>query len=108
MIEPTESESKAELDRFCDAMISIRNEIRDVETGNMPKDNNILTNAPHPLDVIAQDNWDKPYSRERAAYPVPWLRVGNRGKFWPSVQRLDDAFGDRNLVLQAYCFFLML
>ena len=98
MIEPTESESKAELDRFCDAMISIRNEIRDVETGAMPKDNNVLTNAPHPLDVVTQDKWDRPYTRERAAYPVKWLRVGARGKFWPSTQRLDDAYGDRNIV----------
>ena len=98
MVEPTESESKAELDRFCDAMISIRQEINDVETGAMPKENNILTNAPHPIEILVQDQWDKPYSRMRAAYPAPWLRPGSRGKLWPSTSRLDDAFGDRNLV----------
>lgn len=98
MIEPTESESLSELDRFCDAMIAIREEIRDVETGKQPRENNILTNAPHPLDVVVQDKWDRPYSRERAAYPISWLRSGQRGKFWPTVQRLDDAYGDRNLM----------
>lgn len=97
MIEPTESESKAELDRFCDALISIREEIKEVETGKQPKDNNLLNNSPHPLDTLLSDEWDKPYSRERAAYPVKWLRVGNRGKFWPTTGRLDDTYGDRNL-----------
>jgi glycine dehydrogenase len=98
MIEPTESESKAEMDRFCDAMISIREEIRAVERGDQPKENNVLTNAPHPLEVLLQDKWNRPYSREQAAYPLKWLRVSSRGKFWPSTERLDDAYGDRNLV----------
>jgi len=95
MIEPTESESKRELDRFCDAMISIRKEIQDILDGKQPKDNNVLVNAPHPLEMIISDNWDKPYSRESAAYPLPSLR---KKKFWPSVSRVDDAYGDRNLV----------
>lgn len=98
MIEPTESEAIEELDRFCEAMISIREEIREVEEGKQPKDNNILTNSPHPLEVLLTDKWDRPYSRERAAYPLKWNRVHAHGKFWPSTQRLDDAFGDRNLV----------
>eukprot|EP00158_Paraphelidium_tribonemae_P008331 Partr_v1_DN28553_c0_g1_i1_m73874 putative glycine dehydrogenase len=97
MIEPTESESITELDRFCDALISIREEIREVEEGKLPKDNNPLVNAPHTMDVLMADEWTRPYTRERAAYPVDWLRVGNRGKFWPSVGRLDDSYGDRNL-----------
>jgi len=97
MIEPTESESKEELDRFCDAMIAIREEIRQVEEGKMPRDNNVLTNAPHSLDVLLAEKWDKPYSREHAAYPLKWLRSGKRGKFWPTTGRLDDAYGDRNL-----------
>ena len=95
MIEPTESESKEELDRFCEAMIAIRQEIREVEEGKAPKENNILKNAPHPPDVLLSEKWDRPYSRERAAYPVPGLR---KRKFWPSVSRVDDTFGDRNLV----------
>jgi glycine dehydrogenase len=95
MVEPTESESKTELDRFCDAMISIRQEIRDVEEGRQPKENNVLKNAPHTAEVLLSDGWDRPYSRERAAYPVPSLR---HAKFWPSVGRLNAAFGDRNLV----------
>jgi len=98
MIEPTESESKQELDRFCEAMISIREEIREVETGKQPKENNVLTNAPHPLEVLLTDSWDKPYSRERAAYPLPWMKTAFHGKFWPSTRRLDDAYGDRNLI----------
>jgi glycine dehydrogenase len=97
MIEPTESESKGELDRFCDALISIRQEIKEVQEGKVPKDNNVLTNAPHCLDVLLSDNWDRPYSREQAAYPLKWLRSGARGKFWPTTGRLDDAFGDRHL-----------
>ncbi|KAI3630330.1 hypothetical protein MIR68_011765 [Amoeboaphelidium protococcarum] len=98
MIEPTESESKSELDRFCDAMISIRQEIQEVADGKQPKDNNILTNAPHPLEILLKDDWTRPYSRERAAYPLDWTRVRQRGKFWPTVERLDDAYGDRNLI----------
>jgi glycine dehydrogenase len=95
MIEPTESESKDELDRFCDAMISIRHEIQDVIDGKAPKDNNLLTNAPHPIKVLMSDKWKYPYSREAAAFPVPYLR---EIKFWPSISRIDDAFGDRNLM----------
>lgn len=94
MVEPTESESKAELDRFCDAMISIRQEISLIEKGEMPKDNNVLVNAPHPMTMLVSDKWDKPYSREMAAYPLPWLK---EKKFWPSVGRLDDSYGDRHL-----------
>lgn len=85
MIEPTESESKAELDRFCDAMIAIRQEIQDVIDGKMPKDNNVLSNAPHSLEVLMADNWDRPYSRELAAFPMPHLRTR---KFWPTVSRV--------------------
>ena len=97
MIEPTESESKEELDRFIDALISIRQEIRDVEEGKQPRQNNVLKNSPHPqADVILGDNgeWNRPYTREKAAYPLPYLR---EKKFWPSVARVDDAYGDTNL-----------
>jgi len=94
MVEPTESESKAELDRFVDAMISIRDEIRQIESGALPADNNPLKRAPHTqADVMASD-WDRPYSREQAAYPLAWIRSN---KFWPSVNRIDDVYGDRNL-----------
>ncbi|KAH6916984.1 glycine dehydrogenase [Coprinopsis sp. MPI-PUGE-AT-0042] len=97
LIEPTESETLEELDRFCDAMIHIRREAEDIIAGKQPKDNNLLKNAPHPVSVIAlpEDKWNRPYSREDAAYPVPWLR---EKKFWPSVSRLDDAYGDLNLI----------
>ncbi|GAB5590768.1 glycine decarboxylase subunit P [Umbelopsis nana] len=95
MIEPTESESKAELDRFCDAMISIRKEIQEVIDQKQPRGNNVLTNSPHPLDQLINDKWDKPYSREVAAYPMAYLK---EKKFWPSVGRVDDAYGDRNLM----------
>ncbi len=95
MIEPTESESKAELDRFCDAMIFIREEIRAIEQGKLPKDNNPLKNAPHTAEIVMSSEWDRPYPREQAAYPAPWTRLN---KFWPAVSRIDDAFGDRNLV----------
>lgn len=95
MIEPTESETKEELDRFCDALIEIRNEIREVEEGKADKVNNVLKNAPHTADVVLADNWNRPYSRERAAYPLPYVR---EAKFWPSVSRIDNAYGDRNLV----------
>ena len=87
MIEPTESESKEELDRFCDALISIRGEITDVEDGKVPKEGNILKMAPHPMVDLLGDSWDRPYSREQAAYPLPWLK---EKKFWPSVARVDD------------------
>lgn len=95
MIEPTESESKAELDRFCEAMIAIRQEIQDVEDGRLDRDSNPLTNSPHTMQVIGSDKWDRPYSREQAAWPKPWLRDA---KFWPTVGRIDNTYGDRNLV----------
>ncbi|MGA1132805.1 MAG: aminomethyl-transferring glycine dehydrogenase [Prochlorotrichaceae cyanobacterium] len=95
MVEPTESESKAELDRFCEALISIRAEIAAIEAGTVDPKNNVLKNAPHTAEVLIADQWDRPYSRENAAYPAPWLR---EHKFWPSVGRIDNAFGDRNLV----------
>ena len=94
MIEPTESESREELDRFCDAMIEIRKEIRAVEEGKQPKDGNVLKMAPHPQPDLMRNEWDRPYPREQAAYPLPWLR---EKKFWPSVARVDDAYGDLNL-----------
>lgn len=95
MIEPTESESKAELDRFCDAMIQIRKEIATVEAGEWPTDDNPLHNAPHTLEDIMSDYWDKPYSRDIAARPLPYLQLH---KVWPSVNRIDNVYGDRNLV----------
>lgn len=95
MIEPTESESKAELDRFCDTMIAIRNEIREVEEGIADRVDNVLKNAPHTSRVVLADNWTRSYTREKAAFPLPHLRFN---KFWPSVSRVDSAFGDRNLI----------
>jgi glycine dehydrogenase len=95
MIEPTESETKAEIDRFCDAMLAIREEIAEIERGEADKDNNVLVNAPHTAEMVISDNWDKPYSREKAAYPLPYVRSV---KFWPSVGRVDNTYGDRNLV----------
>ncbi len=95
MVEPTESESPEEIDRFCHAMISIRNEIREIETGNAGKGNNVLTNAPHTALELAADNWNYPYPRMKAAFPAPWL---HENKFWTPVKRVDNAFGDRNLV----------
>jgi glycine dehydrogenase len=95
MIEPTESESKEELDRFCDALISIREEIREIEDGRAERDNNLLSNAPHTLEHVISDKWDRPYPRERAAFPSPSTRLH---KVWPTVGRIDSAFGDRNLV----------
>ncbi len=94
MIEPTESESKAELDRFCEALITIKQEILAVETGKADKTDNVLKNAPHMAEEVTSDNWQHPYSREQAAYPVERLR---QSKFWPSVGRVDNAYGDRNL-----------
>lgn len=95
MIEPTESESKTELDRYCDALILIRQEIAEIEEGRLPRDNNPLKHAPHTIETIAQSEWPHPYSREHAAFPAPWLRDH---KFWPTVSRIDSAYGDRNLV----------
>ncbi|KAK6927282.1 Glycine cleavage system P protein [Dillenia turbinata] len=95
MIEPTESESKAELDRFCDALISIRDEIAQIESGKADINNNVLKGAPHPPSLLMGDKWTKPYSREYAAFPASWLRSA---KFWPTTGRVDNVYGDRNLV----------
>jgi len=95
MIEPTESESKAELDRFCDALIAIRAEIRAIEEGRADKADNVLKNAPHTVAHVTASEWTHAYTREEAAYPAPWLRDF---KFWPSVGRVDNPYGDRNLV----------
>ncbi|MEI8192210.1 MAG: aminotransferase class V-fold PLP-dependent enzyme, partial [candidate division NC10 bacterium] len=95
MVEPTESESKAELDRFCEAMIAIRQEIREIEEGKMSREDNALRNAPHTADQAASEEWKHPYSRSAAAYPAPWLK---EHKFWPPVARVDNPYGDRNLV----------
>jgi glycine dehydrogenase len=95
MIEPTESESKVELDRFCDALIAIHEEMQAVATGRLDKTNNPLKQAPHPATVVCADNWDRPYSRELAAFPAAWTR---QSKFWPAVGRVDNVYGDRNLV----------
>ncbi len=95
MIEPTESEPKEELDRFVDALLEIRNEIKEIEAGLVPRENNLLKNAPHTASVIMSDQWDHPYSRQRAAYPLPFVK---EAKFWPTVSRIDNAYGDRNLV----------
>lgn len=95
MIEPTESESKPELDRFAEALIQIKAEIDEIANGDFPEDNNVLKNAPHPLDVVTADEWEFPYSREKAAYPLAWVR---ERKFFTPVARVDDAYGDRNLI----------
>lgn len=95
MIEPTESESKAELDRFCDALISIREEISLIEKGEADINNNVLKSAPHPPSMLMADVWTKPYSREYAAYPAAWLKGA---KFWPTTGRVDNVYGDRNLI----------
>jgi len=95
MVEPTESESLYELDRFCDAMIAIRQEIADIADGKLDRINNPLKNAPHTADVVLANEWTNKYTREQAAYPLPYLR---QNKFWPSVGRLDNVFGDRHVV----------
>jgi len=95
MIEPTESEPKEELDRFCDALIAIRREIEDVVTGKADPRDNVLKNAPHTAAAVSINDWSHPYSREQAAYPLPWVRAA---KFWPSVGRIDNPYGDRNLI----------
>ena len=104
MIEPTESESKAELDRFCDAMIAIKQEVNAIASGDLEKLDNPLKNAPHTAESLLADDWAHAYSRHQAAYPAPWLK---EHKFWASVGRIDNAFGDRNFVcsclpIQAY------
>lgn len=96
MIEPTESESQDELDRFCDALLQIRAEIDEIANGTYPTDNNVLVNAPHTANIITSDSYNYPYGREKAAYPLPYLRQGY--KFWASVGRVNNAAGDRNLV----------
>jgi glycine dehydrogenase len=95
MVEPTESESKQELDRFCDAMIRIHGEIQEIVQGRRPKDDNVLKNSPHTAEAVTTTDWKHPYSREQAAFPAPWL---HDYKFWPAVGRIDNAYGDRNLV----------
>ena len=105
MIEPTESESKEELDRFITALRHIRLEIKNIENGTADKSDNVLNNAPHPLHELTQDAWVHQYSRSDAAYPAEYLRHGN--KFWATVSRVDNAYGDRNLIctcppLEAY------
>jgi glycine dehydrogenase len=97
MIEPTESESKAEMDRFCDALIGIREEVAEIEAGKADKSNNVLKHAPHTAAAVLSDEWNRPYSREKAAYPLPWLRDG---KFWPSTSRVDNVYGDRHTMLR--------
>lgn len=101
MIEPTESESKEELDRFVDAMITIRQEIAEIENGSVGQDSNVLKNAPHTLKRLVANEWNYPYSREKAAFPRDWVRSH---KFWPAVSRIDNAFGDRNLVCSCVGF----
>jgi len=100
MVEPTESESKAELDRFCEAMIAIHAEILAVESGALDPKQNPLKNAPHTAQAVVSDTWAQPYSREQAAFPAPWTR---EHKFWPAVGRIDNVFGDRNLVCSLGC-----
>ena len=95
MIEPTESESRAELERFCDALISIREEIAEIEAGVADQVDNVLKNAPHTVEVVTQSKWSHPYSRESAAFPMPWVRDA---KFWPAVARINEVYGDRNLM----------
>jgi len=94
MIEPTESESRAELDRFCDAMIAIRAEIRDIEEGRADPDDNLLKDAPFTAEAVTADVWTHPYSREKAAFPTAWSR---EAKFWPATARIENVWGDRNL-----------
>lgn len=95
MVEPTESEPKAELDRFCDALIAIRKEIQEIEDGSANRQDNVLKNAPHTISIVSDDHWDRPYSRQQAAFPLPFVR---QHKFWPSVGRVNDSHGDRSLV----------
>jgi glycine dehydrogenase len=94
MVEPTESESLAEIDRFCEAMIAIRGEVKKIAAGKWPKENNPLVHAPHPVSRVTASEWSHPYTREEAAFPLPWVK---EKKFWPSVSRIDNVWGDRNL-----------
>jgi glycine dehydrogenase len=95
MVEPTESESVQELDRFIEAMISIKKELDEIKEGKADKEDNVLKNAPHTVAEVAANEWTHAYDREKAAYPLPWLIIN---KFWPSVSKIDSAYGDRNLV----------
>jgi glycine dehydrogenase len=95
MIEPTESESLRELDRFCDALLSIRHEIDEVEKGLADRTDNVLKNSPHTIYEVSSDEWHHSYSREKACFPLPWVK---ENKFWPAVSRVDNAYGDRNLI----------
>jgi glycine dehydrogenase len=95
MVEPTESESKAELDRFCEAMITIKKEIDEIAAEKFDKADNVIKNSPHTAKLLTADNWQKKYTREKAAFPLAWVKTN---KFWPSVARVDNAYGDRNLV----------
>jgi glycine dehydrogenase len=95
MIEPTESEPRSELDRFCDALIAIRGEIRAIEEGRADREDNVLKRAPHTARAVTADRWDRGYGREQAAFPASWLRDH---KFWPPVARIDNPYGDRNLM----------
>ncbi len=95
MIEPTESEDKAELDRFCDALLEIRKEIDEVATGVVDIENNVLYHAPHTQQIVINSNWDRPYSREKAVYPLPFVKDN---KFWPQIGRVNNAYGDKNLI----------
>ncbi|KAL4401346.1 glycine decarboxylase subunit P [Malassezia pachydermatis] len=97
LIEITESEPLEEMDRLCEALLSIAQEVEEIKSGALPRDNNMLKNAPHTIEALTSETWDHPYSRERAVYPVPSLR---QSKFWPPVSRVDDAYGDRNLVCE--------
>jgi len=94
MVEPTESEPKGELDRFCQALIAIREEVREVEQGRVTAEASALRHAPHTAEAVTADAWEHTYSREHAAFPAPWLRTH---KFWPPVGRIDNVWGDRNL-----------
>jgi glycine dehydrogenase len=95
MIEPTESEDLAELDRFCDALLNIRKEIRAIEEGEADKADNVLKHAPHTQLIVMQDDWNHSYSRQTAAYPLEYVK---ENKFWPSVSRVNNTYGDRNLI----------
>jgi len=96
MVEPTESEDKIEMDRFIDAMLRIREEIKEIEEGTADKEDNVLKNAPHTLKHLLSSEWKHKYSREKAAYPAPWIHT--RGKVFASVGRIDNVYGDRNLI----------
>ena len=95
MMEPTESESKAEMDRFIHAMIDIHKDIMDISEGKVNVEESVLRNAPHTAEILMSDDWNRKYSRNKAAFPLPWVM---ENKFWPSVSRINDGYGDRNLV----------